>query len=570
MSSQNPRVRPEESGVVQALEARDLTLAEALGKYRLLGALGHGGMADVYLAVADGPEGFRKLCVLKLLKDSMAQDEDFRAMFLDEARLAARLNHPNVVQTFEVGETHGRLMIAMEYVEGQPATRVRRRLAPEQFPLTAYISVLCDVLDALEYAHGLTDFDGSRLGIVHRDVSPHNIIIGYDARVKLVDFGIAKSSAAMQETQAGVLKGKVGYMAPEQASMRDVDGRADVFSVGVILWEAIAGRRLAEGMSAQDVLVRRVEGNDPKIAAVVPSVDPELAAICDRAMARFPEQRHGSAAELQSELEAWLKKRTELNRKELSRALRDAFAAEREQLRSLVEQRMADSAMSGMRQALLGSPGLPSVARLHNSGEMPSVTPARLAPPPAPPSSGSQLATGPVALAGPRGTLPVLEQPNSSFAVRTMSVTPQAGRSGVPGYVILGIGGLVVLGGIAVAAVVAKSGSASPVTDVPSAAAARQSAPPDSAKTATPGAPVDSPSTSPASPSTSASSTTVARPGRPVFVPPPAGNRAPPPVAHTPATTPATAAPTTPTGLTSPVPPKQPARPLDEKDPYAP
>ena len=220
------------SGGVQALDERDFTFAEDLGKYRLLGALGSGGMADVFLAVADGPEGFRKLCVVKLLKETMAEDDEYRAMFLDEARLAARLNHPHIVQTFEVGETHGRLMIVMEYIEGQPATRVRRRLTAEQFSLTATVSILCDVLDALEYAHGLTNFDGSKLGIVHRDVSPHNIIIGYDGRAKLVDFGIAKSAAAMQQTQAGVLKGKAAYMAPEQAMMRAIDGRADVFSVG--------------------------------------------------------------------------------------------------------------------------------------------------------------------------------------------------------------------------------------------------------------------------------------------------------------------------------------------------
>lgn len=564
--SQIPRARPEESGVVQALEARELTLADSLGKYRLLGALGHGGMADVYLAVADGPEGFRKLCVLKLLKDSMAQDEDFRAMFLDEARLAARLNHPNIVQTFEVGETHGRLMIAMEYVEGQPATRVRRRLAPEQFPLTSCIGVLCDVLDALEYAHGLTDFDGSRLGIVHRDVSPHNIIIGYDGRVKLVDFGIAKSSAAMQETQAGVLKGKVGYMAPEQASMRHVDGRSDVFSVGVILWEAIAGRRLAEGMSVQDVLVRRVEGNDPRIIDVVPSVDAELAAICDRAMARHPEHRHGSAAELQSELEAWLKKHGEPNRKQLSAALRDAFAAEREQLRTLVEQRMADSAMSGMRQALLAGGGVPSLGRLHSSGEAPSLTPAPLAPPP--PSSGSQV--GPSST-GQTAALPLGEQQqNSSLAVRTMSVDPPAHRRSVPWLVVLAAAAFVV-SGIATAIYVTRS--------APSRAAAEgtpsSEAPSDSAKAAAPPAPVDSAApavATPAAPSASSTSTSTATagaprqpPSRPVFVP---AGKAPPPAAHPVPPAPVTAA-TAPTGLTPP-PPKQPSRPLDEKDPYAP
>ncbi|HRG97898.1 MAG TPA: serine/threonine-protein kinase, partial [Polyangiaceae bacterium] len=344
--------RPEETGQIKPLEAFDLSLAASLGKYRLLGALGHGGMADVYLAIADGPEGFRKLCVLKMLKESMEADEDFRAMFLDEARLAARMNHPNVVQTFEVDDTQGRLMLAMEYVEGQPITRVRRRVAPEQFPLTAYVRVLCDVLEGLDYAHNLADYDGSILGIVHRDVTPHNILVGYDGRVKLVDFGIAKSAAASQMTQAGVLKGKVGYMSPEQASLGVVDGRADVFSVGVILWEAIAGRRFAEGASARDVLTRRIDGTDPKIAEIVPEVDPELAAICDRAMATKPANRFATPSEFQLAMEAWLRKHGEPPRKVWAKALRDAFAPEREQLRALIEQRVTDNGMSGIRSSL--------------------------------------------------------------------------------------------------------------------------------------------------------------------------------------------------------------------------
>lgn len=554
--SQNPRVRAEESGVVQALEARDLTLADSLGKYRLLGALGHGGMADVYLAVADGPEGFRKLCVLKLLKDSMAEDDDFRAMFLDEARLAARLNHPNIVQTFEVGETHGRMMIAMEYVEGQPATRVRRRLAPEEFPLTAYIGVLCDVLDALEYAHGLTDFDGSTLGIVHRDVSPHNIIIGYDARAKLVDFGIAKSSAAMQETQAGVLKGKVGYMAPEQASMRDVDGRADVFSVGVILWEAIAGRRLSEGMSTQDVLIRRVAGNDPKIAEVVPNVDPELAAICDRAMARFPDDRHASAAELQSDLESWLKRHTEPNRKELSRALREAFSVEREQLRMLVEQRMADSSMSGMRQALLSGAPVPNVGRLHGTGETASLTPVR--------ASQGTPASGGHAIGAP--PFVPAEQPGS-LSVRTLSVEPGARRNALPGVIILAVAAFVACG-IATAIYVTRSAPPRVATEAPSAESTLSVAPLGSSKVATPAPPADPAPPTGAPPVTPPGPSTGARPNRPVFVGP-VGKVPPQPAPHPAGPAPVTA-PTTPTGLTPVNPAKQPSRPLDEKDPYAP
>lgn len=573
MSNHNPnRARPDESGDVQPLEARDLTLANAIGKYRLLGALGHGGMADVYLAVADGPEGFRKLCVLKLLKEAMAQDDEYRAMFLDEARLAARLNHPNIVQTFEVGETHGRLMIAMEYVEGQAANRVRKRLTPEQFPLTSCISVLSDVCEALEYAHRLADFDGTPLHIVHRDVSPQNIVIGYDARVKLLDFGIAKSSAALQETQAGVLKGKVGYMAPEQASMRHIDGRADVFSVGVILWETIAGRRLAEGVTAQEVLLRRVEGNDPKIIDVVPEVDPELAAICDRAMACLPEHRHGSAAELQADLEGWLAKHKKPSRKELARSVSEAFATEREQLRAIVEQRMADSALSGMRQALTG--GLPSLGRLHATGEAPSITPARISGiAPAPPVSGPQLPVG-------QSTLPMIDpaslppsaQSSQQRAIMTGAsgpyVAPAPSKPSPAIFIAIGAVALLVLAGIAYA-VKSSTGPKTEASAQPTSPASTDTAPPstmDSAKIGT--------VAPPASTGTSTTSSTVATTssGRPKPLPwvPFTGKAAPPPVAHPPTAAPVTPAVTPGTGLQPPVQSKQPARPLDEKDPYAP
>ncbi|AKV03554.1 serine/threonine protein kinase [Labilithrix luteola] len=546
MSQPAPRVDPSESAVLHALDASDPRLGETLGKYRLVGALGHGGMADVYLAVADGPEGFRKLCVLKMLKDEMAQDEDFRAMFLDEARLAARLNHPNVVQTFESGETQGRLMLAMEYVEGQPVSRLRRRLSSEQFMLAAHASVLCDVLEALSYAHGLTDFDGSNLGIVHRDVSPHNILVGYDGRVKLVDFGIAKSAAAMQMTQAGVLKGKIGYMAPEQASLLDVDGRADIFSVGVILWEAIAGRRLADGLSASDVLVRRVEGREPKIAEVVPDVDPELAAMCDRAMHRDPAHRYASAADFQTELERWLAKHGAPSRKLWAKALRDAFAPEREQLRALVEHRLADS--SGMRQSVrVGA--APSRAQL----VAPDVT------------GGERALNGPETLRTPSGSTrnvlapedggptPAAPGETASIPARTVSLTPPPRRRSSIG-IVAAVATIVVLGSGTIGYVVSsrRNVQESPRAAATSLPVAHEPEPP----------PAASPPTTPTVPSASpVTVTTIAQAVRPVYAPP----QFKPPATNT--RSPATPSVTTPH---APPPQKTPSRPLDEKDPYAP
>ena len=549
MSNHGHRAPPDESGTVKPLEGGELSLANAIGKYRLLGALGHGGMADVYLAVADGPEGFRKLCVLKLLKETMAQDDDYRAMFLDEARLAARLNHPNIVQTFEVGEIHGRLMIAMEYIEGQSANRVRRRLTPEQFPLTSVIEILCDVCDALDYAHRLTDFDGSPLAIVHRDISPQNIVIGYDARVKLLDFGIAKSSAAMLETQAGVLKGKVGYMAPEQASMRPLDGRADVFSMGVILWEAIAGRRLTEGVGPQEMLLRRCEGGDPRIVEVVPDVDPELGGIVDRAMAFQPEDRYGSAVELQTALEGWLANRTRPSpsRKELARAVREAFAPEREHLRVIVEQRMADSSLSGMRQAISSS-GFPSLARLHGTGEGPAMTPRR--------------STAPVSAPIPLAAVQPSLRPSQPSVTATEVAPP---RKSSPVMLVL-IGAMMVLL-LAVVAIGVRASMSKQPTPIGSTEAMGTGSPPDTATPAHDPAPAATGSGAPpslvASTPTTAPATLRTKPG--AFVPP----AKVPPAAHPPTGVAATTA-APPTGLTPPPQSKQPARPLDEKDPYSP
>ncbi len=558
MNRPNRTVRAEDSGVVQALEPRDLSLEETLGKYRLLGTLGHGGMADVYLAMADGPEGFRKLCVLKTLKDSMAQDEDFRAMFLDEARLAARLNHPNVVQTFEIDDSEGRLLLAMEYVEGQPVTRVRRRLTPEQFPLTAYIRVLCDVLDALDYAHNLSDFDGSRLGVVHRDVTPHNILVGYDGRVKLVDFGIAKSSAAVQMTQAGVLKGKVGYMAPEQAGLGEVDGRADVFSVGVILWEAIAGKRLAEGLSARDVLTRRIEGKDPKIADIVPEVDPELAAICDRAMVKKVSDRFATASDLQIELEKWLKKHGEPPRKVWSQALKDAFAPERKQLRDIVEQRMtADGSLSGMRHALLAMTG-PNAAKLSNSGESSVTSRKAVNTTPGDGVAANQAPNQAPKPGGGTGSISIHE--SVSFPARSVSLDPglTPRRTSLP--MVLGIAAIVAtLVGVAAFALRSKQTVAS--SDSSSAHVGAQPPPTTTFAPVPSAAHVDPVATQAGSVAASAAPP---QHGRPVYYAPQGGKpgTAVPSASHV-AAPPVTPPPTTPTT-------KSTSRPLDDKDPYAP
>jgi serine/threonine protein kinase len=220
---------------------------EQLGKYRRVATLGQGGMGTVFLAFAHGVGQFRKLLVVKELLPELTGKEGFIEMFLDEARLAARLDHPNVVQTFEVGHEGGRYFLAMEYLDGQPLSALIERMRERGgLPLPVHLQILSEVLAGLQYAHELCDYDGRPLAVVHRDISPHNVFITYHGQVKIVDFGVAKAANASALTHPGVFKGKFGYAAPEQILGGPVDARADVFSVGVMLWQAIAGRRFAE------------------------------------------------------------------------------------------------------------------------------------------------------------------------------------------------------------------------------------------------------------------------------------------------------------------------------------
>ncbi|HVH41967.1 MAG TPA: serine/threonine-protein kinase, partial [Labilithrix sp.] len=219
--------------------------AVGFGKYRLFARLGSGGMADVYLAVAHGAMNVNRLVVVKRLRDEHTNESNSREMFLNEARLAARLNHPNVIQTFEAGSEAGSFFLAMEYVDGQPLSRVLTSLKRQGEVLEPRLAarVCSDALNGLHYAHELTDFDGSALEIVHRDVSPQNIMLTYEGTVKLVDFGIAKAAGSSQ-TAHGVFKGKVAFMAPEQVRGENVDRRADLFAAGIVLWEAVTGKHL--------------------------------------------------------------------------------------------------------------------------------------------------------------------------------------------------------------------------------------------------------------------------------------------------------------------------------------
>ena len=272
-------------------------------RYRPIIALGQGGMADVLLSVGRGPSGFSKLVVLKTMKKELVADDELRQMFLAEARLSARLNNANVVQVHEVLDT-ALPCIVMEYLEGQPLSSVLYE-AGDSFTVPFQLKVLSDALAGLHYSHELKDFDGTSLNLVHRDVSPQNIFVTYDGVVKLLDFGIAKASNVSDQTRTGVIKGKLAYMPREQLLAGDIDRRADVYSVGCILWHAAAGRKLWSNASEGEIMRALIDGAIPRPSEVRP-VDPELEAMVMKALAPDPKDRYSTALEMRRAIDQYL------------------------------------------------------------------------------------------------------------------------------------------------------------------------------------------------------------------------------------------------------------------------
>ncbi len=348
--------------------------AMTIGKYRLIAELGHGGMSDVYLAVVKGMGGGRKLFVIKQLRANLAEDEAFLTKFLDEARLAAKLSHRNVVATHEVGEDDGRYYIAMEYLDGQPLKRVIHR-AKARFGLDLHLRVMLDVLRGLHHAHELRDYDGTPLGVVHRDVSPHNIFVTYSGDVKVVDFGVAKALDSVTETSAGVMKGKLAYMAPEQARGAEVDQRADVFSVGVLLWESIARKRMWAGQNSARIAERLVHGLIPDLREEAPDAPDDLVGIVRRALSADVSERYQSAQEMHDHLASHVELAgIRVSAEDLGHRVAHVFDDERilmqtiieRQLRRVLAARADDDSMVGM--VTLGRMTTSSSARTPTTG----------------------------------------------------------------------------------------------------------------------------------------------------------------------------------------------------------
>ncbi|MEM8606486.1 MAG: serine/threonine-protein kinase [Myxococcota bacterium] len=277
-----------------------------LGRYEILTQLASGGMASVYIARAQGVAGFERLVAIKVLHPHLAYEQEFISMFLDEARLAARIRHMNVVPTLDISDSHGDgYFLVMEYIEGNHLGALLGRAAKkgERLPRAFVFRVLVDALQGLGAAHRLTDENGDDLKLVHRDVSPHNILVGTDGIARLTDFGVAKADVRMASTRAGQFKGKLSYMAPEQASSSDTDQRSDLFSVGIILWESLTGRRLFKGDSNAATLNKLLNDEVIPPSKLWADLEP-YDEIVMKALHRDPEQRFQTADEFAEALDA--------------------------------------------------------------------------------------------------------------------------------------------------------------------------------------------------------------------------------------------------------------------------
>ncbi len=287
---------------------------KGIGHYDIIYPLASGGMAAIYVGRLSGMAGFEKLVTLKIIHSHLASQRRFVEMFLDEARLVAKLHHPNIGEIYEVGEDNGQLFIAAEFIDGHSLLHLLKAVGKRDtgisHPVAAWICA--EVLRGLEVAHTLTDDEGNPLRIVHRDISPSNIMISYNGWVKLIDFGIAFAEKRMTKTVAGIVKGKFGYISPEQLKGAPPDRRADIFCIGVILYQLICGRHPFPGETDAERVKRTLQYELVTPKALGVAVDDDLESIILKAMAEFPEDRYPDASSLERDLRRYIAKTGEM------------------------------------------------------------------------------------------------------------------------------------------------------------------------------------------------------------------------------------------------------------------
>lgn len=412
-----------------------------LGRYQILGKLAQGGMAEVYLARQVGPGGYQKLVVIKRVRPHLAKDQDFVGMFVNEARLAAMINHPHVVQIFDLGEDDNAQggsdwFLAMEYLDGRDMLQVGRacRSHNKAVPFDVTARIISDACAGLEHAHNLRGGDGKLLDLVHRDMSPENVIITFEGQVKVVDFGIAKARDNSIRTQAGQIKGKLGYVAPEAILGKSVDARADIFAIGATLYLFLSGRPAFTGATPMEIFERSLKP-PPSPSEVNNRVPPVLDQICVKALAQDRDLRYRTAGEVRVALDSYLTSTGRpLGPPQLAQFMRILFPPEKDPVRQRIDGLVAaaqsfDVPKTRAPQAAAGSAPrtisvpqlprapLPGAASVNEdtavSGPertMPSIAPRAVEMPAPHPSSGS------ATLQAPRPTLPAPARPQPPVA----------------------------------------------------------------------------------------------------------------------------------------------------------
>lgn len=334
---------PPSAEVMKILEEEVAKEGIAFGPYILLEKIATGGMAELFKAKKKGVEGFEKTLAIKKILPHLSDNEEFVKMFIDEAKLAAHLTHPNIVQIYDLGKINNAYYIAMEYVDGKDLRSILKKTKQLECPMPIAIAVFiaARLCNALDYAHRFRNEEGTLMNIVHRDISPQNIIISYEGETKLVDFGIAKAAVKAHQTQIGALKGKLLYMSPEQASAKIVDKRSDVFALGIVLWEMIANRALfyEKGDSEVSIIDKVREAVIPDIGKYRKNVPPELIAILSKALQKNPELRYQDASEMLSDLDKLLHKMNlQISQNLLSKYISALFSEDMELLQDINKQ----------------------------------------------------------------------------------------------------------------------------------------------------------------------------------------------------------------------------------------
>jgi serine/threonine-protein kinase len=283
-------------------------MTDSQQRYRVVEKLESGGMAEVFRAESEGLQGFRKQVAIKRVLPHLSEKKRFIQMFLDEARLSAQLSHSNCVQVFDIGVGDNAYFIVMEYVDGANLKSIAENLKKQgkEFPVAAAAFIAAEICKGLHYAHDFHDVNGTHLGIVHRDMSPPNVLITKHGEVKIVDFGLAKASSQLEKSEPGIIKGKFSYLSPEAALGQEVDARTDIFAVGIILWELLSGQRLFLGETDFQTVKKVQQAVVPPISSLNKKVPPELERIVNRTLAREPAQRYQTARELGQDLNKFL------------------------------------------------------------------------------------------------------------------------------------------------------------------------------------------------------------------------------------------------------------------------